>query len=58
MDKDLVDYFIDQTNDRFDKLDRKVDQLLGFKAKIIGGSVILSLLLTFSVQIIIYVIQK
>jgi len=46
MDKQLIDYFIDQTNRRFDKVDKKLNELLEFKWKIIGGSVIFSLFAT------------
>lgn len=58
MDKGLIDYFIQETNKKFDKveadmrsIDSKVDQLLEFKWQIIGGSVILSLVVTLIIQL-------
>ena len=51
MDKDLIDYFIDRTNKRFDKIDRKLDQLIEFKWKIIGGSVVFSLFATAALNL-------
>lgn len=58
-DKDeLVDYFIEQTNDRFGKIEEKLDELLKFKWQIIGGSVTLSLVATLVIQGILYMIQK
>lgn len=45
MDKDLVDYFIAETNKKFErvelefeKVDRKLEQLMAFKWKVIGAS--------------------
>ena len=52
MDKDLVDYFIKETNKKFEKLEKKVDSLLQFKWQIIGGSVVISVLVTIAIQII------
>ena len=40
--KDLVNYFIDQTNGRFLRLETKIDEILQFKWQIIGGSVVVS----------------
>lgn len=58
MNKELIDYFIAQTNDRFDKIDEefervdgKLEELLSFKWKIIGGSVILSVFATVIVTL-------
>lgn len=45
MDRDLVKYFVDETGKKFDKLDerfnrvdQKLDLLFAFKWQIIGGS--------------------
>lgn len=46
MGDDLVEYYIKATNDRLDKIEGKIDELLSFKWKIIGGSVALSLLIS------------
>lgn len=56
--KELVDYFISETNDKFDKLENKVDQLLEFKWKIIGGSVGLSVIITVSFQIALIIFKN
>lgn len=56
--KELVDYFIQETNDKFDKLEQKVDQLLEFKWKIIGGSVGLSVFITLIFQVGVLVFKQ
>jgi hypothetical protein len=40
----LVEYFIEQTNDRLERMEDKMDKLLAFKWQIIGGSVAISAL--------------
>ena len=44
-------YFMEQTNQRFDKIDDKLDQLISFRIMLIGASVavstIFSLVITF-----------
>jgi hypothetical protein len=50
MDNELVKYFIEETNRKYEKLEEKVDQLLQFKWKIIGGSVIMSVVFTIVIQ--------
>lgn len=57
-DKDKMEYFITQTNDRLKHIDRKLDSLLKFKWQIIGGSVSLSLVITLVVQAAVYLITK
>jgi hypothetical protein len=47
MEKQLIDYLID----RIEKIDEKVDRLLQFKWQIIGGSVVLSAIITFAIQL-------
>ena len=39
MDKELMEYFIEKTDERFDKLEYKIDKILEFKWQIIGGAV-------------------
>jgi hypothetical protein len=58
MDKSFIDYFMKQTNERFDKIEGKLDELLTFKWQIIGGSVLLSLMLTAGIQAIYLMTQK
>lgn len=48
---ELVNYFISETNKKFDRLEKKVDLLIGFRWSIIGGSVVLSLLVTLSIEL-------
>jgi hypothetical protein len=53
-----VEYFIEQTNDRLEKIDQKLDEMIKFKWQIIGGSVVLSLVVTVIVQLSVYVVNK
>jgi len=55
MDTKLIDYFIEQTNDRFKQLETKVDKVLEFKWQIVGGSVIVSILLTVAINVAVIV---
>jgi hypothetical protein len=52
MDKELVKYFIEQTNEKFSVLDNKVDKLLAFKYQIIGGSILASAFLSILISIV------
>jgi len=63
MDKKLLDYFIDRTDERldqldkeigakFDKIESKIDTLLKFKWQIISGATVASFLVTLVVQLI------
>jgi hypothetical protein len=56
--KELVDYFIAETDKKYERLERKVDQLLEFKWKIIGGSVGLSVFITVLFQIGMIILNK
>lgn len=49
---DLVRYFMEQTNKRFDDIECKLDLLLQFKWQIIGGSLVASTLLTVAFNIL------
>ncbi len=49
--KELVDYFIEQTNERFSILESKMDQLLEFKWRVVGGVVAASCLVTMIIQV-------
>lgn len=46
MDKDLMNYFIDQTNSRFDKFEAKIDELNKFRFSIIAQSRLTSLVVS------------
>lgn len=53
-DKDMVDYFVAETNKKFDRIDQKLDKLYAFKWQIVGGagvlSVVVSLMIAFLVK--------
>jgi hypothetical protein len=51
MDEKLVKYFIEETNKKFEKLESKVDMLLEFKWRIVAGAMVISALITISLQI-------
>lgn len=42
---DKLDYFIERTDARLEQMDEKLDDMLAFKFKILGGSVVLSVLI-------------
>jgi hypothetical protein len=44
-DKELVDYFISHTNERFKVIDDKLESLLSFKWQLIGASVAVTVLI-------------
>jgi len=50
MDKELMNYFIEQTDKRFDKVETKLDQLLSFKWKLAGAIGLVSFVVTIGVQ--------
>lgn len=51
MDNDLFKYFMDQTNSRFDNIEKKLDKLLEFKWQIIGGAGLLSIIITILINL-------
>jgi len=51
MDKNLMDYFVERTDERFDKLESKIDRLLEFKWQIIGGATALSAFVGIAIQL-------
>lgn len=57
-EKDKMEYFITQTNERLKTIDENIKELLKFKWQIIGGSVSLSLIITLAVQAAIYMVTK
>jgi tetrahydromethanopterin S-methyltransferase subunit G len=48
----LLNDKIDKVDERVSRIEDKVDQLLAFKWQIIGGSVIMSLIVTFFIQLL------
>lgn len=57
MDKSLVEYFINETNAKFEKLESKVDDLLRFKWQIIGGSLFMSVFVTVAINTVALLIK-
>lgn len=51
MNKELVDYFIEQTNARFQSIETKLDQLFAFKWKIAGISLAVSTIVSLVVAV-------
>lgn len=58
MENKLIDYFIEKTDRRLTAIETKLDKLLQFKWQIIGGSVVLSVLLTTAFQLIVFLTDK
>ena len=57
--EDLNQYFREQTNyqfeqidKRFDAIDKNLSEILKFKWQIVGGSVVLSLIVTILIQVV------
>lgn len=48
-----VEYFIKRTDERLQSIEKKVDELLAFKWQIIGGSAVVSALVTLVIEIFI-----
>lgn len=46
-----MDYFIDKTDKRFDKLEKKLDEIIQFRWQIVGGAGLLTFLLTVGINI-------
>jgi len=51
-DASLMKYFIDETNKRFDKIDRKLEQLISFRMLLIGIAMTVSAIISVFVQFI------
>lgn len=56
--KELIDYFINETNVKFVQLEKKVDKLLEFKWQIIGGSLAASVFFTIGFQLIFLLLKE
>jgi len=56
---DKLDYFIDQTNDRLDKIEGKLDQLISFRIMLVGASVTVSAFVSIGLTLLeIWVLHK
>lgn len=65
-DKELLEYFIEDTrnrfdagerrfdkiDERFDAQDQKLDSLLAFKWQVFGGALVISAMITVAIQIV------
>ena len=58
MESGKFEYFIDQTNERLRIIDNKLDDILSFKWQIIGGSVVMSCVITIGIQLITWAYEK
>lgn len=54
MDPNLLHYFIEETNKRFDKIDTKLDQLITFRLMLLGGAAVVSTAISFLVAWILH----
>lgn len=50
---DLVKYFIDHSNERFDRIEEKVDKLITFRLVLIGSAVGISGLVSIIFQVVV-----
>ena len=49
--KDLINYFIARTDHRFDRVERQIEEISKFRWQIIGGSVVLSSVVSLIVAV-------
>jgi len=56
--QDLIVEMLKRVHMRIDSIDNKVDKLLEFKWQIISGSVVLSVIATFVIQIVVFMADK
>lgn len=54
MDKELVDYFIGETNKKFERIEKRLEELTAFKWKLAGQTTLVSALIT----LVVYYIAK
>jgi NADH:ubiquinone oxidoreductase subunit H len=52
MDEQLLQYFMDQTNARLERIEAKQDQLLEFKWKAAGGLAVFNIVVLAAIQIV------
>jgi hypothetical protein len=52
MDKNLMEYFIERTDKRFDSIESKLEEVLRFKWRIAGALAVISILVTVGMQIL------
>ena len=49
--QELVNYFIERTDERFDKLEAKIEQLISFRWMLIGASCAVSSIISIIIAI-------
>ena len=54
MDSKIIDLIVS----RMDKMEEKIDRLLAFKWQVVGGTVVVSLILTTIFQVVIAVLER
>lgn len=52
MDEKLLQYFIEQTNDRLNKIDANIEKLLAFRFKLIGAVITVSFIISLAVSLL------
>lgn len=57
-DKSIIDYLIEYSEKRFDKLEKKVDRLWELKMMLVGGCIVVSAACTVIINLIIVYIGK
>lgn len=55
---DLDGYFRSETNRRLDRIESKIDEVLSFKWKIIGGAGVMGALMSLAVTILVEVVWR
>lgn len=49
---DLVKYFIKHTDERFNKIEKKIDSITSFKWKAVGAAGVMGFIMSFSFEIL------
>jgi hypothetical protein len=49
-ENDLLKYFVQKTDDRFDVIDKKLDKLISFRLMLIGGAAVISAIISIFVS--------
>lgn len=51
-ERELLEYFIQETNKRFDKIDNSLEKLSGFRMMAVGGMIVISTLVSVAISIL------
>lgn len=52
MSEDKINYFIERTDKRLESIEEKLEVILRFKWQVIGGSIVLSALVSVAIKIL------